>query len=383
MDGLVIVWEQQEKYLERKSVIEAAWNWINMTIPVISSTFASFSRMCKNLGAETLGHLFIDEAGQALPQAAVGAIYRSRHVMAVGDPLQIPPVLTLDSNTLYMLSRHFKVTEKYLSASASVQTLTDAASQYGFYRKEDRSEDSWVGIPLWVHRRCRYPMFTISNVISYEKLMVQGVESYGKTGWFDVGGTADNKYVEAQGEFLLQKLREMIDKNPKITDRNEKDVIYVITPFSNVAYQLSQKLRKIHFTRYDEQGKPTNVGTVHTFQGKEAPIVFFVLGADRQSSGAARWAVTEANILNVAVTRAKEEFYIIGDRKLYLGLGCDAVTDTDKIIRQYKKQHPDLVEEQVHRIQPHGQAAETQASVTDADLRRVTGTVKYVGKGTK
>ena len=206
--------------------------------------------------------------------------------------------------------------------------------------------------------------------------MVQGVESYGKTGWFDVGGTADNKYVEAQGEFLLQKLREMIDKNPKITDRNEKDVIYVITPFSNVAYQLSQKLRKIHFTRYDEQGKPTNVGTVHTFQGKEAPIVFFVLGADRQSSGAARWAVMEANILNVAVTRAKEEFYIIGDRKLYLGLSCDAVTDTDKIIRQYKIQHPDLVEEQVHRIQPHGQAAETQASVTDAELRRVTGTVK-------
>lgn len=51
-------------------------------------------------------------------------------------------------------------------------------------------------------------------------------------------------------------------------------MVYVITPFSNVAYQLSQKLRKIHFTRYDEQGKPTNVGTVHTFQGKEAPIVF-------------------------------------------------------------------------------------------------------------
>ena len=47
-------------------------------------------------------------------------------------------------------------------------------------------------------------------------------------------------------------------------------------------YQLSQKLRKF-FTRYDEHGKPTNIGTVHTFQGKEAPIVFFVLGADQQS----------------------------------------------------------------------------------------------------
>lgn len=379
----IIVWDQQEKYLERKPVIEAAWNWINMTIPVISSTFASFSRMCKNLGVETLGHLFIDEAGQALPQAAVGAIYRSRHVMVVGDPSQIKPVLTLDSNTLYMLQEHFGVTEKYLSASASVQTLVDAASQYGFYRKQDKAEDSWVGIPLWVHRRCRYPMFTISNMISYDGFMVQGMEKYGKTDWFDVGGMAKNKYVEEQGEFLLHKLKEMIDKNPKISDKKEKDVVYVITPFSNVAYQLSQKLRKIHFTRYDEQGKPTNVGTVHTFQGKEAPIVFFVLGADKQSSGAARWAVTEANIMNVAATRAKEEFYIIGDRKLYLGLECDVVTDTERIIREYKNQYMDSADDHAHKNKLHMQADETRKLVTDADFRRIAGTVKYVGKGAK
>lgn len=379
----IIVWAQQDKYLEKKTVIEAAWNWINMTIPVISSTFASFSRMCKNLSAETLGHLFIDEAGQALPQAAVGAIYRSRHVMVVGDPLQIKPVLTLDSNTLYMLAKHFGVTEKYLSASASVQSLVDAASQYGFYRKQDKAEDSWIGIPLWVHRRCWYPMFTISNMISYDGFMVQGMEKYGKIGWFDIGGTAKNKYVEGQGEFLLHKLKEMIDRNPKISDKKEKDMVYVITPFNNVAYQLSRKLRKIGFTRYDKQGKPTNIGTVHTFQGKEAPIVFFVLGADRQSSGAARWAVTEANIMNVAATRAKEEFYIIGDRKLYLGLGCDVATDTDRIIREYKDQHPDLVDDHVHKNESRMQDDETRTPVIDADFRRITGTVKYVGKGTE
>ena len=379
----IIVWAQQDKYLEKKTVIEAAWNWINMTIPVISSTFASFSRMCKNLSAETLGHLFIDEAGQALPQAAVGAIYRSRHVMVVGDPLQIKPVLTLDSNTLYMLAKHFGVTEKYLSASASVQSLVDAASQYGFYRKQDKAEDSWIGIPLWVHRRCWYPMFTISNMISYDGFMVQGMEKYGKIGWFDIGGTAKNKYVEGQGEFLLHKLKEMIDRNPKISDKKEKDMVYVITPFNNVAYQLSRKLRKIGFTRYDKQGKPTNIGTVHTFQGKEAPIVFFVLGADRQSSGAARWAVTEANIMNVAATRAKEEFYIIGDRKLYLGLGCDVATDTDRIIREYKDQHPDLVDDHVHKNESRMQDDETRTPVIDADFRRITGMVKYVGKGTE
>ena len=194
--------------MDRKHVIEAAWNWINMTIPVISSTFASFSRMCKNLGAETLGHLFIDEAGQALPQAAVGAIYRSRHVMVVGDPLQIKPVLTLDSNTLYMLGEHFGVTEKYLSASASAQILADAASQYGFYRKQDKAEDSLVGIPLWVHRRCRYPMFTISNMFPMTDLWCREWKSTEKqTGLMLVEWRTINMSRNRENSFCISSRR--------------------------------------------------------------------------------------------------------------------------------------------------------------------------------
>lgn len=328
----IIIWNKQNDYLNKKHIIVVAWNWINMAIPVISSTFASFSRMCKNMGAETLGHLFIDEAGQALPQASVGAIYRSKHVLVVGDPSQIKPVLTLDSNVLNMLGEHFEVSKKYLSNTASTQTLVDEISQYGFYKEQDE----WIGIPLWVHRRCRYPMFTISNKISYKELMVQGKPEDGNAEWYDIGGKANDKYVKEQGEFLVKKIKEMIQDNPKIIDKKEKDTIYVITPFSNVAYHLAQELRKIHFTRYDEHGKPTNVGTIHTFQGKEAPIVFLVLGADKSSSGAARWAVDEPNMMNVAVTRAKEEFYIIGDKSLYLNLSCDVVTDTYRIIEQHK-----------------------------------------------
>lgn len=329
-----IIWNKQDEYLNKKHIIVAAWNWINMTVPVISSTFASFSRMCKNIDAEMLGHLFIDEAGQALPQASVGAIFRSKHVMVVGDPLQIKPVLTLDSNVLNMLGEHFEVSKRYLSNTVSTQTLVDEISQYGFYK----GHDDWIGIPLWVHRRCKYPMFTISNKISYDGLMVQGKPENGKAEWYDIGGTANNKYVKEQGEFLAQKIKEMIQQNPKIIDKNEKDIIYVITPFSNVAYHLTQVLKQIHFTRYDEQGKPTNVGTIHTFQGKEAPIVFLVLGADKNSGGAASWAVKEPNMMNVAVTRAKEEFYVIGDKSLYLKyLKCDVAKDTYQIIEQYKK----------------------------------------------
>ena len=100
-----MIWEDQKKALEKSpELIGYAWEWINFTIPVISSTFASFGSMFKNIKSQSLGHLFVDEAGQALPQAAVGAIFRSRHVMAVGDPSQIKPVLGLEPGILAMLA---------------------------------------------------------------------------------------------------------------------------------------------------------------------------------------------------------------------------------------------------------------------------------------
>ena len=340
----VNIWKTQNKYLENKRVINAAWNWINFTIPVISSTFASFSRMLKNIDENILGHTFVDEAGQALPQAAIGAVFRSRNIMVVGDPFQIKPVLTLDGGLLALLSKSYDVSEKYLSESASVQTLVDAASRYGFYTEGE--EDSWIGIPLWVHRRCFYPMFSISNEISYQNLMVQGNKGYGKTGWYDIGGKAVDKYVEEQGDFLLSKIKKMLELNPKINDRNESDTIYIISPFKNVAYRLAVKLDKIGFTRR-ENLKPTNIGTIHTFQGKEAPIVFMVLGADNNSKGAAAWAVNEANMMNVAATRAKKEFYIIGERKLYTGLGSEVINKVNRVISEYSKEHPELIDENI------------------------------------
>lgn len=335
MKKAYLIWGKQNSYLDHKEAISEAWNWINLVIPVISSTFASFSRMCANLEEGTIGSLFVDEAGQALPQAGIGAIFRSRYVMAVGDPSQIKPVLTLEAGILDMLGKHYGVSQKYLSENASVQTLTDEISRYGFYK--DSSREEWIGIPLWVHRRCRYPMFDIANKISYGGNMVQGVKKRGACAWFDIGGNAVDKYVAEQGAFLRETIQKMISQNPDIADREKKDLVYVITPFKNVAYQLAQELNKIGFTRYDENGRPTNVGTVHTFQGKEAKIVFLVLGADEKSRGAAAWAMgTEnPNIMNVAATRAKEEFYIIGDKKLYFSLKSDVIDDTYEIIRTF------------------------------------------------
>ncbi|MEB3025188.1 MULTISPECIES: DEAD/DEAH box helicase [unclassified Parvimonas] len=328
-----LIWNRQKQYIDNKQVITEAWNWINMVIPIIGSTFASFSRMFANIETESLGYLFVDEAGQALPQSIVGSIFRSKKIMVVGDPAQIKPVLTLDSSILSMIGKHYGVSNKYLSDSASVQTLVDDISKYGFYK----NDDEWIGIPLWVHRRCKNPMFDISNAISYGGNMVQSTDVLGKALWYDITGSASDKYVKEQGHFLKEKILEMIKRNPDIRNKSVTDVVYVISPFRNVAYHLSHELKEIGFTRYGNDGKPTNIGTVHTFQGKEADIVFLVLGCDEKSRGAARWAMssTNPNIMNVAVTRAKEEFYIIGDLSLFMNINSDVINQTYSILKKF------------------------------------------------
>lgn len=143
-----MIWQKQSDYIAKENgllILAESWQWINFTIPVISTTFASFGRMFKHLNENSIGNLFIDEAGQALPQASVGAILRSKKVMVVGDPSQIKPVLTLDSPVLSLIGRHYKVDETFVSADASTQTLVDATSQFGF----QKDDEEWIGIPLW------------------------------------------------------------------------------------------------------------------------------------------------------------------------------------------------------------------------------------------
>ena len=54
-------------------------------------------------------------------------------------------------------------------------------------------------------------------------------------------------------------------------------------------------------------------------QGREAEAVIFVLGAPlAQQRGARGWAGGQPNLLNVAITRAQERLYVIGNRKMLI-----------------------------------------------------------------
>jgi putative uncharacterized protein (fragment) len=52
-------------------------------------------------------------------------------------------------------------------------------------------------------------------------------------------------------------------------------------------------------------------------------------------------------MMNVAATRAKKEFYIIGERKLYTGLGSEVINKVNRVISEYSKEHPELIDENI------------------------------------
>lgn len=155
----------------------------------------------------------------------------------------------------------------------------------------------------------------------------------GAGNWIDVKGVSQNKFVEEQARMLKRLIQKIVNNSNNPFTMED---IFVITPFKNVAYQLTKELKEINFIKY-ENGKPSNVGTVHTFQGKENKVVFLVLGASDKEKGAANWAVSEPNIINVAATRAKVWFFIIGDKKLYQSIGSETITKTIKAIDDYNR----------------------------------------------
>lgn len=400
--------------------IKAMWNTVHCICPVISTTFASFSSMYKGMPKDFIPYLFIDEAGQATPLQAVGALWRSKKALVVGDPLQIEPVQTLQSSVLEDIRKIYQIDEELLNMKCSVQSVADRANPLGTYV----SQNKWIGIPLWVHRRCIEPMFSISNTLAYNGKMVLAKNEIGEGEWLDCqGGVKVNQYVPGQKDELIKHLRghmakvlrgqllnsiksklpeeetieqllqvitdnEIFDDNwsvdkkqsvklmkkycqlrNKLTDTQLlKEIeqfgngefscpnIYVITPFSSVKTELKKDLNADLFKKicnwlikepiivdgideeaiklentYRDEAKQfkcwynswieANIGTVHTFQGKEATIVYFVTGTDKSKLTSAEWACKEPNLLNVAVTRAKEQFYIIGDKHLLKQFG--------------------------------------------------------------
>ena len=310
----------------------SVWQSLFMVIPVVSSTFASFARQFRDVGAGCLGYLFIDEAGQAVPQAAAGAIWRAKRVMAVGDPIQIEPVFTTPPPLVRTLERIAALPDcaNVSPTEVSVQILADRCNAFGAsVLRKGESDATWIGSPLRVHRRCADPMFGIANQIAYDNKMVFGNTDpakrlppkqdfyLGSSSWVQIAGeAASRQFVQEQADLVIRMLAEIARHSDDLPD------LYIITPFKQIKTELCRQIAgnaALKTIKGLQQWCRMRIGTVHTFQGKEEKMVWLVLGCDAKTDGAAQWAAGKPNLLNVALTRAKHYVFVIGDKDLWAG----------------------------------------------------------------
>ena len=315
-----------QKNFDLDMIFPALLNSLMIAVPVISSTFAAVERFLINCKSESsLGTIIIDEAGQASPHMLVGALLRAQKAIVVGDPKQIEPVQTVQD--LFVERIGGEGIGKYQSKELSVQSLADAQNPLAGIIKNLDGSESWVGCPLVIHRRCKDPMFTVANELSYGGFMINKtidsddpIDPCKESCWitYDVSNieysTGKDRYIQVQGQIAFALIQKLRARNAEFKD------IFIITPFTSVAHGFKTYMQSIsdnivNWTDKDNKSGwlKDNIGTVHTFQGKEAKVVIYMLGcqSDGTANGAIKWV--NANNVNVAFTRAKEYIYVIGD----------------------------------------------------------------------
>jgi superfamily I DNA and/or RNA helicase len=164
-------------------------------------------------------------------------------------------------------------------------------------------------------------MFTLCNQIAYNNLMVNGVHrDLGNPEKPDSFDSPTKPIIAASYWADEQASSPGSHLQPNQIDRLESALAYLkrqgippseviaISPFRAVADRLESLIPRYPGLR---------AGTIHTAQGREAPVVILVLGGDPNKPGApANWSNTP-NLVNVAASRAKRRLYVIGDRSFW------------------------------------------------------------------
>ncbi|WP_224402042.1 DEAD/DEAH box helicase [Pseudonocardia sp. ICBG1034] len=286
-----------------RPVARAAWQAFFVMVPVVSTTFASLPRLFEHLGREDLGWLLVDEAGQATAQSVVGGLWRAQRAVLVGDPMQLEPIVPLPVPAQTALANRHGVDHQWLPERRSAQLAADRLNRFGTTVGSPDGEEIWVGAPLRVHRRCDRPMFDIANTVAYASspmvfaTPVREPRPWRPSQWIDVRGPVTDNVVRPEIERLAALVAELT------AGGCTREEILVIAPFRTVVGAVRKRLSGLL--------EDDRMGTVHTVQGKESPVVILVLGG---SAGARAWVAEKPNLLNVAVSRAQERFYVIGDR---------------------------------------------------------------------
>ena len=328
----------------RKDVMER-WGRYMMLMPCAVSTFAMLpQKMSYNPGQNAAGEwgeskylldfidlLIVDEAGQVLPEVAAPSFALAKRSLVIGDTQQIEPIssvsVQVDIGNLLerdLLPKKYteadleKVSNRGLrSTDGSVMRLAQEACPYEPYKDKGLEK----GFYLFEHRRCYDEIIGYCNELCYNRsLQPKRIPSnpnkdakFPALGYLHIDGMAQSfggsRANKTEAETIVDWLVSMRDKLESQYKREKlklEDIVGIVTPFGRQA----QEIKTACGNRGIDKKKIT-VGTVHSLQGAERPIIIFSPVYSKHSDGG--FIDRSRSMLNVTVSRAKDSFLVFGD----------------------------------------------------------------------
>jgi hypothetical protein len=311
------------------------------SVPKFLSFFArgSSSTWRKVPLADFFDLVIMDEAGQVTPEIGLVPFLFGKRGLVVGDVYQIEPIWAIASDRVDMANlaqfQLFKDVDDYdrlkeagiLASGGSAMAVAQRCSRYRY------PEDMPVrGTLLREHRRCVDEIITYCDSYVYDNKLLpktgtlfehkrkrtdnhKPINSLPALGYVNIRGNARRpasgsrvNLVEAQAiaSFIASRQEEIV---ASYDGKRIADLVGIVTPFRAQAYAIKDEIAKAGI---DPDGDMV-VGTVHSLQGAERPIVLFSPTYDLKDAEGKMFIDDGWNMMNVAVSRAKHHFIVIGE----------------------------------------------------------------------
>jgi hypothetical protein len=338
-----------EKKRKGRNKLEARWRRRMKLTPCAVSTFYSLPKLLegwrsdKGMGGskdylwDFVDLLIVDEAGQATAEVGGAAFALAKNALVIGDIAQIAPIWSipgqvdeanqLDAKLLTEDDRkrgHDPLGEAgRAAASGSVMRMSQHASRY------HQDPDLERGLMLYEHRRCVDEIIAYSNALCYRGKLKplrgpkQGAPGLGSDGLpalgyahvdgrceITAGGSRRNPTEAKAIAAWLREQRSALEA--AYSGYSLGKIVCVVAPFTGQVRAIEEAMREVGIPTGETGG--VVVGSVHTFQGAERPVVIFSPTYSKHADGG--FIDRDPSLLNVAVSRAQNSFLTFGDMDL-------------------------------------------------------------------
>ena len=266
--------------------------------------------------------VIIDEASQCDIASCVPLLARGRRAVVIGDPMQLSQI----SNVSVVAEQQF-LTEYNLDHPMFDHLIY---TQNSIYKASQHVVPGKAYTFLSNHYRCHSDIIQFANSSHWydERLEVFTDETrLNRPDWWKKGviwEQVESSIPGNGGKYLLtEEIDRVVAIVKELEKRNYEGTVGVVCPFRSMTDRIRDAVFGGDVSNHFLKGANFEAQTAHGFQGDARDVIIYAMGVHSSMPSGNRWFISDdnKNLFNVALSRAKAAFVVVGDRIAASNLG--------------------------------------------------------------